>query len=114
MPIFEEENCPNFFKMSRKSVGVSLGSAIFIFLLIAVLALIRPTYLRIRDALSEFENQLSQKLQDETGLAFSYQSLSPSIFIGINFKNISIHEVSTKNKIVGIKRASLSYNVTDF
>ena len=75
MPIFEEENCPNFFKMSRKSVGVSLGSAIFIFLLIAVLALIRPTYLRIRDALSEFENQLSQKLQDETGLAFSYQSL---------------------------------------
>lgn len=114
MPIFEEEICPNFFKMSRKSVGVSLGSAIFIFLLIAVLALIRPTYLRIRDALSEFENQLSQKLQDETGLAFSYQSLSPSIFIGINFKNISIHEVSTKNKIVGIKRASLSYNVSGF
>lgn len=114
MPIFEKENCPNFFKMSRKSVGVSLGSAIFIFLLIAVLALIRPTYLRIRDALSEFENQLSQKLQDETGLAFSYQSLSPSIFIGINFKNISIHEVSSGNKLVGIKRATLSYNVADF
>lgn len=100
--------------MKSKVFGVSLGSSIFILLLIAVLALVRPVYLRINESLSEFEDSLSQKLQDETGLAFSYKSLSPSIFIGVNFRNVSIYDVETKNKIVGIRRATLTYNVFGF
>ncbi|WP_407426159.1 hypothetical protein [Treponema sp.] len=100
--------------MKSKIFGVSLGSTLFIFLLIAVLALVRPVYLRITEALSAFESSLSQKLEDETGLAFSYQSLSPSIFIGVNVKNIGIYEVSTRKKIVEIKRAELSYSIAGF
>lgn len=100
--------------MNSKSVGVSLGSAIFILLLVAVLALVRPVYLRINEALTDFEQKLSAKLEDETGLALSYTSLSPSIFIGVNFKNISIYEVESKSKIVGIWRATLSYDVKGF
>ena len=100
--------------MKSKIFGVSLGSAIFILLLIAVLALVRPVYLRIQESLSELENTLSKRLEDETGLSLSYDSLSPSIFIGANFKNISIYDVATKNKIIGIRRATLSYNVFGF
>ncbi len=100
--------------MKSKVFGVSLGSVIFILSLIAALALVRPVYVRINETLTQFENELSQKLQDETGLAFSYTSLSPSILIGVNFKNIAIHEVSTKQKIVGIRRATLSYDVKGF
>ncbi|WP_294429334.1 hypothetical protein [uncultured Treponema sp.] len=100
--------------MKSKVYGVGLGSSIFILLLIASLALVRPVYLRLNEALSDLENTLIKKLEDETGLSLSYESLSPSVFVGVNFKNISVHEVSTKNKILQIRRASLSYNVAGF
>ena len=100
--------------MKSKVYGVGLGSSIFILLLIAALALVRPVYLRLDEALSDLENLLTQKLEDETGLSLSYESLSPSLFVGVNFKNISIYEVSTKNKILQIRRANLSYNVSGF
>ncbi|MBR1405191.1 MAG: hypothetical protein IJ558_13590 [Treponema sp.] len=100
--------------MKSKIFGVSLGSSIFILLLIAVLALVRPVYLRIDEALSEFESTLSERLENETGLAVSYQSLSPSIFIGVNFKNIGVYDVATKSRILTIKRAGISYNVSGF
>ena len=74
--------------MKSKVYGVGLGSSIFILLLIAALALVRPVYLRLDEALSDLENILTQKLEDETGLSLSYESLSPSLFVGVNFKNI--------------------------
>lgn len=100
--------------MNKKSLGVSLGSAIFILFLVAVLALVRPVYLRIYEALSDFETVLSKKLEDETGLALSYASLSPSVFTGVNFRNISIHEVATQNKLLSIRRATLTYDIKGF
>ena len=100
--------------MKSRNLGVSLGSAIFIFLMIAVLALVRPTYLRIKESLSAIESSLAQKLEDETGLAFSYQSLSPSVFIGVNMRGISIYEVSSGSKLAAIKRANFSYDVSGF
>ncbi|MBQ4378165.1 MAG: hypothetical protein II821_03085 [Treponema sp.] len=100
--------------MRSRIFGVSLGSVIFIFLLISVLALIRPVYQRISASLRDFESTLSEKLQKETGLAFSYDSLSPSIFIGVNIKNVSVYDSETKKRIAGIRRASLSYDVKGF
>ncbi|MCR4823315.1 MAG: translocation/assembly module TamB [Treponema sp.] len=100
--------------MKSKIFGVSLGSAIFIFLLIATLALVRPVYLRVHEALSDFEKTLSEKLEKETGLAISYQSLSPSIFIGVNLRNVSVYDVASKDALVGIKKATLTYNVFGF
>ena len=100
--------------MKSKIFGVGLGSTIFIFLLIATLAIVRPVYLSIVESLSSFEKNLTEQLEEKTGLAFSYQSLSPSVFIGVNFKNVSIYDVESKNKVIGIKRAQLSYNVLGF
>ena len=100
--------------MKSKIFGVSLGSVIFILLLISALVLVRPIYIRISESLSQFENQITEKLEEKTGLAISYESLSPSIFIGVNLRNISIYDVETKNTIVKIKRANLSYNVFGF
>ncbi len=100
--------------MKSKVFGVSLGSVIFIFLLIIGLALVRPIYERMLSSLKEAEARLTEKLTEETGLAFSYDSLSPSVFIGVNIKNISLYDAQTKNKIIDIKRTNLSYNVTGF
>ena len=98
--------------MKSRIFGVSLGSAVFIFLMIAVLALVRPSYLRIKTSLSDLEEALTQKLEEETGLSLSYSSLSPSILTGINFKNIEIYEVASGNRIAAIKRAVFSYDLS--
>lgn len=100
--------------MKSRILGVSLGSSIFILLLVAVLALVRPVYLRIHKALSELEAGLYQRLERETGLSLSYQSMSPSVLVGVSFRNISLHEVETKSRVAGIRRARLSYDVTGF
>ena len=100
--------------MKNKLFGVGLGSTIFIFLLIATLALVRPVYLRIEESLSSLEKNLTQMLEEKTGLSFSYQSLSPSVFIGVNVKNLTVCDAGTKNKVLSIKRARLTYNVSGF
>mgnify|MGYP007069849652 CR=1 FL=1 len=100
--------------MKSKVFGIGLGSIIFILLLITALVIVRPVYIRVNEALSELEGMISEKLKSETGLSFSYQSLSPSIFIGINIKNISIQDADSRNKIIGIKRTSLSYSIGAF
>lgn len=100
--------------MKSRIFGVSLGSSVFILLLVAVLALVRPVYLRIDGALAEIEASLSRRLADETGLALSYQSLSPSIFFGLRFRNVSVYDAADKSRIIGIRRATLSYDVAGF
>ncbi len=72
--------------MKSKVLGVGLGSTIFIFLAIAVLALIRPVYVRLYGELSRIEEIACKKLEEETGLSLSYKSLSPSILAGANMK----------------------------
>ena len=100
--------------MKNKLFGVGLGSTIFIFLLIATLALVRPVYLRIEESLSSLEKNLTEELEEKTGLAFSYQSLSPSLFVGVNIKNLAVYDAGRKNRVLSIKRAKLTYNVTGF
>lgn len=100
--------------MKSKVFGVSLGSFIFILFLVAAIALVRPVYLCVEAALTDLETSLTKKLEEETGLRLSYRSLSPSIFIGANLRNVTVSEVATKNTLVTIKRASLSYSVTGF
>ncbi|MBR4598815.1 MAG: hypothetical protein IKO39_02030, partial [Treponema sp.] len=100
--------------MKNKLFGVGLGSTIFIFLLIATLALVRPVYLRIEESLSSLEKNLTEELEEKAGLAFSYQSLSPSLFVGVNIKNLAVYDAGRKNRVLSIKRAKLTYNVTGF
>ena len=91
--------------MKSKVLGVGLGSTIFIFLAIAVLALIRPVYVRLYGELSRIEEIACKKLEDETGLSLSYKSLSPSILAGANMKKIAISDVASKKTVLTIKKA---------
>ena len=100
--------------MKSKVLGVGLGSTIFIFLAIAVLALIRPVYVRLYGELSRIEEIACKKLEEETGLSLSYKSLSPSILAGANMKKIAISDVASKKTVLTIKKARLSYKITKF
>ena len=100
--------------MKSKFLGVGLGSTIFIFLAIAVLALIRPVYVRLYDELSKIEDIACRKLEEETGLSISYKSISPSILVGANIKKIAISDAASKKTVLSIKKARLSYTITKF
>ena len=71
-------------KSHRQSVGI--GSTLFILMLVAAVAIIRPVYVRVGQALSSLEKELVEKAENTIGLSFSYQSLSPSILSAINIK----------------------------
>lgn len=100
--------------MKSRLFGVSLGSTLFILMIVAVLASVRPVYVRVRQAVTEYENTLSEELREKTGLAFSYSSLSPSIFSYVSFRRIGIYDIDTGSRILAIKRAVLSYNIAGF
>ena len=100
--------------MKSKVLGVGLGSTIFIFLAIAVLALIRPVYVRLYGELSKIEKIACKKLEEETGLSLSYKSISPSVLAGANMKKIAISDVASKKTVLTIKKARLSYTITKF
>lgn len=100
--------------MKSKVLGVGLGSAIFIFLSIAVLALVRPIYVRLYDEISKLEAEVCKNLEEKTGLSLSYKSLSPSVLAGANIKKIVLTDVASQKNIVSIKKAKLSYDIKKF
>lgn len=100
--------------MKSKVLGVGLGSTFFIFLAIAVLALVRPVYLRLYDEISKIETEICGNLEEKTGLLFSYKNLSPSVLAGINLKKIAVSDAETKKNLVVIKKARLSYDIRKF
>ncbi|MBQ0051453.1 MAG: hypothetical protein KBT11_05250 [Treponema sp.] len=98
----------------KKGVGVGLGSSIFILLVISVLALVRPVYLRLDAAVKNFEQSLSETLKEKTGLSISYKSLSPSIFVSASIKKIQVSDIASGKALLTVNKATLSYSVSRF
>lgn len=100
--------------MKSKVLGVGLGSTLFIFLAIAVLALVRPVYLRLYDEVSTLEMEVCSRLEKETGLTLSYKYLSPSVLAGISIKKIVVADIESKKNLLTVQKARLSYDITKF
>ena len=95
-------------KSHRQSVGI--GSTLFILMLVAAVAIIRPVYIRVGQALSSLEKELVEKAENTIGLSFSYQSLSPSILSAINIKGIEVSDKSSGRKLVEVRKVTVAYN----
>ena len=100
--------------MKSRSQSVGIGSTLFILMLVAAVAILRPMYIRMGEALSSLEKQLVEKAEDAIGLSFSYQSLSPSILSAINIKGIVVSDKASGRKLVDVKKVTVSYNFLDF
>ena len=100
--------------MKSRAKSVGLGSTLFILMLVASFAVIRPMYIRVGNALSSLEKRLVEKAEDIIGLSFSYQSLSPSILSAISIKGIVVSDKSSGRKLVDVKKVTVSYNFMDF
>ncbi len=96
--------------MKSKVFGVGIGSSVFILMIVTVLAVVRPIYVRMSDFARNIEKSFILKLEDETGLSVSYDSLSPALFSAIKLNRISFCESSSSKKLLGIKSAVFSFS----
>lgn len=100
--------------MKSRFLKTSIGSIIFLTLVIAVIALIQPIYKNIMNFMSGEESRIICLLNEKTGLSVSYESLSPSVLSGINVRGIVMSDDSSGKKVIEIKKALLSYRLVDY
>lgn len=99
--------------MESRNQRISIGSVIFILMLFAAVAVIRPVYIRVGNALSSLERQLVEKAESLTGFSFSYQSLSPSILSAIGIKGIVVTDRTSGKKMAEIRHVTVAYRFGD-
>ncbi|QTQ12096.1 hypothetical protein HRI96_07750 [Treponema parvum] len=87
------------------------GGTIFIFLIFAAFAAIRPSFVRLSEWSRNYVVKTFAGLEKTTGLKFSYASLSPSILSAIRIKGIVVSDPENKNKLLSVKKAVLSYDI---
>ena len=100
--------------MKSRTQSISIGSTLFILMLVLSVAIIRPIYVRAGEALSSLEKHLVEKAENTIGLSFSYQSLSPSILSAINIKGIVVSDKDSGRKLLSLNKLTVSYNFLDF
>ncbi|MGI5097837.1 translocation/assembly module TamB domain-containing protein [Treponema socranskii] len=97
--------------MSKKSVIRSLYILIFLIILLASFACVRPIHRALTENISHRVQTMRTMLEDTTGLTFSYASLSPSILTVFNIKGIVLSSAADGKALVSIRRITLRYRL---
>ncbi len=100
--------------MKSKILKTSIGSIIFLLLVIGVIASIFPLYKKINAVMTYEISNLAKMADEKLGLEISYEELSPSVLSGIKLKNVNLRDSFTQKQLVKINRATFSYKISDF
>ncbi len=96
--------------MKKLSLVTKISSAVFLFILILVLALSVPVFRRLEKVLDNYTQKFSQEITKYSGLTISYESISPSIFAYLGIKGIKICDKD--ERIIGqIKNTHIKYKL---
>lgn len=85
--------------MKRPALTYIVEILLFLILLGGVFLLVGPVSSRLDHALQTTRDSLLLQLENKTGLLFSYESMSPSLFRSVRVKNLIVKD-STSNSIV--------------
>lgn len=98
-----------------KSRFIKIGLCVVVFLLLvgASNLLLMPVYDRVGGDFRNLLLSLNRKAEEEIGLVFSYESLSPSILGSVNLNNISVVDARSQKSVIKVRRLSLSYSILD-
>ena len=97
--------------MSKKSVIRGLYILIFLTILLASFACVRPIYRALTENISHRAQTVRTMLENRTGLTFSYASLSPSILTVFNIKGIVLGSAADGKPLASIRRITLRYRL---
>jgi hypothetical protein len=98
--------------MKQPAIKKSIEFLIFLLLIAGCLVVLFPLSRQLDRALAGYRDSLLQGVEGRTGLRFSYDSLSPSIFRSIRFTNLVISDASNGSVIAEFSTVSLSLSVT--
>lgn len=97
--------------MKSKVVKIGVSSILFFSMILAALALVRPTIRGFSQRLEAYRNEFLAMVESKTGLQVSYDSLSPAILSVFRIKGIVVCDGETKIPVLSIRKATLSYNL---
>lgn len=100
--------------MKSRILKTSIGSIIFLLLVIAAIALIHPVYVKVNSILTSEAYRIARQLEKSTGIKFEYGSLSPSVLAGINIREIRLKDSASGEDLLFINKVSVSYRFRDF
>lgn len=100
--------------MKSRFLKTSIAGIIFLTLVIGVIALIQPVYKNVLKFMNGEQNRIVRMINERTGLSISYESLSPSVFSGINIRGIMLQSPDKTKTFLEVKHASISYRILDF
>lgn len=97
--------------MKRTPLVYSIELLLFFVLLAGAILLAAPLSKRLDAGLARFRDSLMTQLESGTGLRFSCNALSPSIFRSIRLSQLVITDASNGSVLAQIADASISYNL---
>nr|MBO4532168.1 translocation/assembly module TamB domain-containing protein [Treponema sp.] len=96
--------------MKKLSLVAKISSAVFLFILMLVLALSVPVFRRLEKVLDNYTQKFSQTVTKYSGLTISYESISPSIFAYLGIKGIKVCDKD--QRIIGqVKSTHIKYKL---
>lgn len=99
--------------MKRPAVVYSVEILLLLLLLGGVLLLAGPVSARLDATLDKARDSLLNRLETETGLSFSYESMSPSLFRMIRIKNLVITDAINRTELARISDTEIRYSILD-
>lgn len=97
--------------MKNRVLSAAFKSTAIVLMLLSAFAIAFPMMRVINGKLYQLENYALSYLTEKTGLTFSYESLSPAILTGLNFKGISISDPETETILLHMDSVKVSYKL---
>ncbi len=99
--------------MKRPALVYSVEILVFLLLLGGVFLLAGPVSSRLDAAIGTIRDDIFLQLEQKTGLTFSYESMSPSIFHSLRVHNLTITDSANSLVIATIDEADIAYRFID-
>lgn len=99
--------------MKRPAVVYSVEILLFLLLLGGVFLLAGPVSSRLDAILEHARDVFFQDLEERTGLQFSYESMSPSVFNSLRVRNLSIIDSTNSMVLAHIDEADIIYSFVE-
>ncbi|MCQ2575531.1 MAG: translocation/assembly module TamB [Treponema sp.] len=98
--------------MKKLSVVSTICILIFTLFVGVTAAMAGPLTNRLRQGIGDSVQKLSDELSKNTGLSFSYESISPSILTGININNIQLNNEKGET-VLAVRKTQIDYKLLE-
>lgn len=99
--------------MKIRFLRIGVVSSIFLSLFLLGLILLYPVYKQVKTALNDLSSKYTAVLSEKTGLSIGWESMSPSVFTGINLKGVSVYDSETDARLLHVRNINIAYSFWD-